>query len=255
MSVTVRKIEELIGEIAPYETAESYDNAGLLLGSREQEITKVLIALDATMDVAEEAVRLGAQLIITHHPLMFHARKNLVEEDMEAKILCFLIRHHIALLSAHTNLDQTFYSGSAACARLLGMKNVRQEDFLFIGELPEEMTAERLRERISAILPAQARLYGGESIPVRTLAICGGSYDEGWKQAKALGAQAFLTGEVRHHNALEAAMNGFALLDGGHYGTEAPLVPYLAEYLQNRADVVEWGIEVYPSQSVPFGRS
>lgn len=254
MPFTVRMMEEQLRLIAPFETAESYDNVGVLVGRRDQTVTKALVALDATMEVVQEAIRMGAELIITHHPLLFHARKNLVEEDAEAKILCEMIRHHITLISAHTNLDQTFFSGSAACARLLGLQNVRQTGFLFLGEFSEEITAGELRKRVSGVLPMDARLYGDEGIRVRTLAICGGSYDEGWKEAMEQGAQAFLTGEVRHHIALEASMNGFAVLDGGHYGTEAPLVPYLAKYLQNCPDVVKYKVEICPSQSVPFGR-
>ena len=109
------------------ETAESYDNVGALVGRRDAQVTKILVALDCTWDVVQEAERLGAELIVSHHPLLFHARKNLLEEDAEGRILCEMVRKHLSLVSAHTNLDQTEYSGSAACAKLLGLKNIRKE--------------------------------------------------------------------------------------------------------------------------------
>lgn len=254
MPATVQTVEELIHEIAPWETAESYDNVGLLVGERSREISRVLVALDATMDVVQEAESIGAELIVTHHPLFFHARKNLVEEDPEAKIVCEMIRHGISLISAHTNLDQTFFSGSAACARLLKLWNIRKEGFLFLGELESPCTAETLQKQVNDALPmASARLYGNGQKTITTLAVCGGAYDEGWQDAMALGAQALLTGEVRHHNALNCVMSGFVLIDGGHYGTEAPLVPALAEYLQNALYRVKCSVRVYPSHSAPFG--
>ncbi|MBQ9264665.1 MAG: Nif3-like dinuclear metal center hexameric protein [Clostridia bacterium] len=254
MSVTVRKIEEMLNALAPMETAESYDNVGALVGRRNQEVTKILVALDATMDVVKEAENIGAELIVTHHPLMFHSRKNMMEEDVEGKILCEMIRHNLSMIAAHTNLDKTALSGSACCAKLLKLQNVRQEGYLFLGELPSPMQASDLQDAISAALHFPTRRYGDENKIVSTLAIGGGACDEEWLEAKQLGAQAFLTGEVRHHNALGASTDGFVLYDGGHYGTEAPLVPVLTEYLQKQLDDVQYNVRVYPSQCEPFGR-
>lgn len=254
MYATVGIIEEMLNELAPMETAEAYDNVGALVGSRKAKVTRILVALDATWDVVKEAEKLGAELIVTHHPLLFHARKNLLEEDAEGKILCEMIRARLSLVAAHTNLDKTALSGSACCAELLKLQNIRQEGYLFLGDLPKPMTADALRDAISAALSFSVRCYGNEETLVHTLAIGGGACDEEWQDAQSLGAQAFLTGEVRHHNALAAAMSGFVLFDGGHYGTEAPLVPVLAKYLQNRLNDVQCDVTVFPSQCAPFGR-
>ena len=254
MLATVGMIEALINEFAPFETAESFDNVGALVGKRDQEVTAVLVALDATMDVVREAKQIGAQLIVTHHPLLFHPRKNLLEEDPEGRILCEMVRSHLSLISAHTNLDQTFWSGSACCAKLLGLNNIRKgSDYLFLGETESPLPASRLAAAASRALSFPVRCYGDGETVISILAIAGGADDSDWEAARVLGAQALLTGEVRHHNALAAAMSGFVLLDGGHYGTEAPLVPVLAEYLQNRLDDVKYHVRVFPSQSAPFG--
>lgn len=253
MSCTVGEIEKIMADLAPVETAEAYDNVGLLVGRRNAPVNRILVALDCTGDVVQEAKRLGAELIVSHHPLLFHARKNLGEEDPEGKILCDLVRAGISLIAAHTNLDQTNLSGSACCAKLLELKNLRQEGYLFFGDLAAAMTARSLSNRLTTLLSWPIRIYGNEDTLISSLAIAGGAYDEGWQRAQALGAQALLTGEVRHHNALSAVMSGFVLLDGGHYATEAPLVPVLAEYLQKRLNDVQYMVRVYPSRSVPFG--
>ena len=254
MSVTVKMVEEMLNELAPAETAESYDNVGALVGRRDAEANTILVALDCTMDVVNEAKKLGAELIVTHHPLLFHPRKNLLEEDAEGRILCELVRARISLIAAHTNLDQTEYSGSACCAKLLNLQNIRREgNYLFVGELKAPLPADQLEKEIEKILHFPTRRYGANSAVIKTLAIAGGADDGDWTAAQALGAQALLTGEVRHHNALAAAMSDFVLFDGGHYGTEAPLVPVLAKYLQNCLDDVQYNVRVYPSQCAPFG--
>lgn len=254
MFATVGWIENILNEIAPVETAENYDNVGTVVGRRDAEVTKILVALDCTLDVVREAKELGAELIVTHHPLLFHPRKNLLEEDAEGRILCEMVRSRLSLIAAHTNLDQTELSGSACCARLLKLKNVRKEtNYLFFGELEKPMKAEELEGQIARVLSFPVRCYGCGGSLISTLAIAGGADDGDWQEAKALGAQALLTGEVRHHNALAASMSDFVLFDGGHYGTEAPLVPFLAEYLQKRLNDVQYNVRVYPSQYAPFG--
>ena len=255
MQITIREILNHFEQIAPAETAEAYDNVGLILGRRDQIVSKVLVALDATMEVVEEAEKLGAELIITHHPLLFHARKKLTEEDPEAKIIYRMIRSGIALLSAHTNLDKTFHSGSVACAKLLGLKDIHQEGLLFIGTLPEKTTAFELKQKMAKAIMPDVRFFGEENIVIETLAVCGGAYDEGWLEARTCGAQALLTGEVRHHNALSAVMDGFVLYDAGHFGTEAPLVKPLCEYLQKWANDVQYDVTFFSSDVIPYGRT
>ncbi len=255
MLARVNDIYAMLQEMAPFETAESFDNVGLLLGARDRDVKRILVALDATMDVVEEAEKVGAELIVTHHPLFFRGRKHLVEEDPEAKVICRMIRSGISLISAHTNLDQSMLSGSAACANRLKLKNIRSEGFLFLGELEAPATAEELKSLIGREIMPDVRLYGDGVKRIKTLAISGGAYDEGWLQAREMGADALLTGEVRHHNALAAVMDGFVLFDAGHFGTEAPLVQPLCEYLQKRINDVQYDVTVFSSNVYPYGRT
>ena len=104
--MTVQQIYDWIDQRAPFETQASFDNAGLLTGSGSQTVHGILVALDVTDAVLEEAEALKADLIITHHPLMFGGRKRMTEDDYEGRLLCRMIRGHMAHIAAHTNLDQ-----------------------------------------------------------------------------------------------------------------------------------------------------
>ena len=127
----------------------------------------------------------------------------------------------------------------------MGLQNLHQEaPYLFIGNLERPCTAAELAGKMTEALSYPVRCYGDEQRLIHTLAIAGGAYDEGWDQASACGAQALLTGEVRHHNALTAVMSGFVLFDGGHFATEAPLVRNLSEYLQNAVNDVQYNVRV-----------
>ena len=125
---------------------------------------------------------------------------------------------------------------------------------MFVGDLPDApVRADALRRRIAECEQDQVYQYGSDDALITALGISGGAYDEGFDQARSMGAQAYLTGEVRHHNALAAAGSGFVLYQGGHFGTEAPLVPLLAEALQNAMNALQYEVEVYPSKCRPYG--
>lgn len=254
MQARVNDFVAKLQEIAPFEQAEPYDNVGLLIGRKDATVSKVLLALDATLEVVNEAIEMGAELIITHHPLMFHGRKQLVEEDPEAQVICRLIRHHISLIAAHTNLDKSVFSGSHACAEELGLENIRQEGLLFVGELKKTVTAGQLYDMIASSIEKDVRMYGDAMRKIGTVAVCGGAYDEGWEEAKALGADAYITGEVHHHNAIASVMAGQVMYDAGHFGTEVPLVEPLCAYLQNWINDVQYDVLVFASKADPYGR-
>ena len=250
---TVQTVYDLIGEIAPYETAEDYDNVGLLVGRYDRSVSRILCSLDITMEMVEEALRLGAELIVTHHPLMFHARKNLREGEPEADILCSLVREKLSLISAHTNLDQTVYSGSASVARGLGLSDIRQYDpFVFLGDFAPEKSAGEVAAMLRERFQAPVRMYGDEKRPIRTLALCGGAYGMGYLDAEKAGAQAYLTGEIRHSDITDAVARGIVIFDAGHYASEAPMIPGLRDYLQNALNERGYSAQVLTTACVPF---
>lgn len=255
MQATVRTIYDWLNSIAPFETAEGFDNVGLLIGSMDAPVERVLVALDATPRVVEEALACSAQLIVTHHPLLFGGRKRLLYDDYEGGVIRSIIKNDLHLIAAHTNLDLSpEYSGTAALACKLGLQNLRQSGFVLVGDLQEgEMKASALREKISLAEEDAVYQFGPSDALIKTLGISGGAFDEGYHTARVMGAQAYLTGEVKHHNALAAAGSGFVLYQGGHFGTENPLVPRLAKALQNALNEVQYTVTVYPSRYKPYG--
>ncbi len=252
MTLTVKAVYDWVDGFAPFLTAEEYDNVGLLTGRFDAPVNRILMALDCTLEVVEEAKRLRAELIITHHPLLFHSRKNMREDDPEGQVLCALIRNHMALISAHTNLDRAPGGISDTLGQLFSLENMRSEGFVRCGRLPSAMTAGELRDRASRILKAPVRLYGSPEKPLEALAVGGGAFDQGFEEAINLGAQAYLTGEVRHHNALNAVAQGMVLLEGGHFATEAPGLYALGGCLQMGLDGLQYSVAVLHFSGVSY---
>lgn len=247
---TNKVIYDLIQAIAPFESQAEFDNAGLLIGGMDQEVTRVLLALDASTKVVAEAVSKGVQLLITHHPLMFHGIKEIRDEAYEGALLTEIIRARLSLISAHTNLDQSVIGAGALLAEALNLDNIHttEDKYLFLGELNKPQTAQTMGRHISCVLRHPVICYGALDKEIRTLAIAGGAYDEGYLTAKAAGADALLTGEVRHHNAMAASETDFVLYAGGHYQTEVWMMHKLCDYLQKELDALEYLVEVYTSE-------
>ena len=250
--MTVQQIYDFINERAPFETQVAYDNSGLLVGDPAREVTCIHFALDVTQAVIDEAVANGANLIVTHHPLMFSPVKRLVETNHEARLLCRMIREGISLISAHTNLDQAPGGVNDALAAAIGLVNVSGEGFLRVGDLPSPMAAEELSAHISRCLGDAVRLMGDGSAVISRVGMCSGSGSDEWPQAAAIGAQAFLTGEAKHHHALEAADSGMVILEAGHHATEAPGIFALADALQNWLGIVQCNVRVTRSGARPY---
>lgn len=243
-------IYDIIDALAPFDSQEDFDNAGFLIGRRERPVRRVLVALDASQAVVSEAQALKADLLVTHHPVMFHPVKSLDFASPDARLIGALLRAELSLIAAHTNLDRSVLSAGRLIAQDMGLHHVRaleEDPFLVLGDLPEPVSPARLASLVQRSIKGRVRTFGESTAQVRTLAIAGGAYCEGWPAAQASGAQALLTGEVRHHNALAASENGFVLLDGGHYQTERPMVDALCAYLQKQLDALQYEVEVYAS--------
>lgn len=242
--LTVQQVYDFINERAPFDTQVPYDNSGLLVGDPGREVTGIHFALDVTNAVIDEAVAAGANLIVTHHPMMFSAIKRLVETTCEARLLCRLIREGISLIAAHTNLDQAPGGVNDVLAAAIGLSNVTGEGFLRVGDLPCDMSAAELGVHISRCLGDTVRIMGNPDARISRVGMCSGSGSDEWPQAAAMGAQAFLTGEAKHHHALEAADSGVVIFEAGHHATELPGIFALADALQSWPDIVQYNIRV-----------
>ncbi len=235
-----------IDRLAPFASQADFDNSGLLAGSRDWEVTGIHFALDVTRRVLDEAEAAGANLIVTHHPLMFSPRKTMTEDDYEGALLCRMIRGRIGLIAAHTNLDAAEGGTNDTLAALCGLRNTEGEGWWRVGDLPEGMTLEKLCSMLESSLCTVVRVYGqfAPDHPLRRLGICTGAGSDEWPEAASLGADAFLTGEIKHHHALAMADAGVVGLEAGHFATEEPGIFALADALQKRSDALQWNLRI-----------
>lgn len=251
---TVAEIERLVGGIAPYALAEEWDNVGLLLGSAGASVTRVLVALDLTDGVLAEAGALGAQVIVTHHPIMMAARRRVTDADREGRLMLALARAGVAHIAAHTNLDAAPGGVNDTLMALLGARDVRGEGCVRAGSLPEGTTLGELARRAERQLRGPVRVYGAADTPVTVVGCCSGAGSGEIAQAKALGANCFVTGEVKHHHALDALAQGVCVIEAGHFETENPVCEVLRNGLQNACDALKYNVTVFCSKGNPFGR-
>ena len=252
MSCTVGKLYELLCKMAPPELAEEWDNIGLLAGRMDARVDTALCALDLNPAVLREAVNKGAQLIVTHHPILFRGRKNLREDDAEGRLLCDLVRSNIAMIAMHTNYDNACPGVNDALAAALGLENVQiVARILRVGEV-EAMPFERFADAAEVRLGGPIRRYGEARRSVRRIAVVGGSGGDYLGAAISAGAEVFLTGEISYHRATDAADNGLMVLEAGHAATELPGIYALSKGLQMAADAVQYDIRVLDSNAGLF---
>jgi len=247
VSVTVGQILELLDKMAPLELAEPWDNVGLLAGSRSNTVDCVLCALDFSQQVLDEAIEKGAQLIVTHHPILFGGRKNLCTDDPEGILLCNLVRSGISLIAMHTNYDSAYPGVNDALADALGLHDVEPlEQGMCIGTV-EATSLSAFKAHVEASLGGVVRAYGAPETPLRRVAVMGGAADDFAHIAIAAGADVYVTGEVGYHKGLDAVDRGMCVLEAGHAATENPAILMLAGGLQNAADMVQYKIRVLRS--------
>lgn len=233
---TVNQIYNAIDRLAPFWLTMDFDNTGILVGDRNREVSCALLALDCTPAVVEQAKQLGAQLIVTHHPVIFHPLKR-VNEDA---VVYQLIRSDIAVISAHTNLDIAQGGVNDALASAIGLRDCRGLELLNeqtgawlgrIGTLPEPLSPEAFAAHIKACLNASSIKFSAAPRVIRTVALCSGSGADCLDAAISAGADALLTSEVKQHEYLAAAAAGISIFDAGHFDTEDIVIEPLRDYL------------------------
>ena len=245
--MTIQDIYSLLDSAAHFETQEEFDNSGLLVGSPRQEVTGVLFALDVTEAVIREAVSLGANLIVTHHPLMINAVRRITDETYEGRLIMHLLREGIGLIACHTCLDKAPGGINDALAECCALLDVQGEGFVRVGTLPRPIRSGELKEYLAAALNTEVRLMGSPDLEISQIGMCSGSGSSEWEEAVRLGAEAFLTGEVKHHLALAMADAGIPCYECGHFATEQPGIFALADALQSALNQVQYSLAIYKS--------
>lgn len=249
----VQQVCDWLNAFAPFDTAESFDNVGLLLGDPAAEVHNVVFGMDLTESLAREAVQLGAELIITHHPFIFHALKRIRYDEPQGNILMLLMQHRINVIAAHTNYDKAPGGICDSLARALDLQSIECcEDYVRVGRLNRPYSAPDLSAYITAALRIQPRCYPASTAPITRVAVSGGAYGEGYEAALAAGAQAFVVGEIAHHEILDAHARGMTIYDAGHFPTELPGVVNLYQRFLADAEFSRWEVKAYLHQQPPY---
>ncbi len=234
------KVEDVfrcLCELAPLELQMDFDNSGFLLGHGGQELHKLLLALDVTDEVIDEAIRNQAELIVSHHPLIFRPLRAITDESPEGCRVLKLIEHGIAVISMHTNLDIAEGGVNDVLAAALGLQSVAPLDENGcgrIGSLGEAVPLTAFLHTVKSTLHCSGLRYVDAGESVRRVAVMGGSGADSLDRAAALGCDTYVTADVKYHQFQKALDLGLNLIDADHFFTENPVIPALAEGLRAR---------------------
>ncbi len=233
--------------------AASWDNSGLQVGDPNRRVRIGIIALDVVPQVVEEAIRLGATLIVTHHPLLFRPVGQLTPDTFTASLALRLAEEKIALYSIHTNLDAAPDGVSIALAHRLGLNDVQCLDpsaafnggYGAIGQLSQPVPLADFLERVATALESPSLRYAGNlQVPVYTVAVCGGAGVDLVPTALARGADGYVTADIRYHQYFDVLGTSgearMALINAGHYETEVHTENLLRCWLDSRFPQVTW---------------
>ena len=230
---TVKDILSFLETLAPANLKMEWDNVGLLCGSKNTEVTKILVALDPFEGVCKEAADIGAQLIVTHHPLIFRAPSTITDETSVGRSIMFLCRHGISAVNAHTNLDVAPGGVNDVLAEKLGLQNITalEDGLLRTGDVTEQ-SLESFLASVKEKLGCQGLRYVSGGKPVKQVAVGGGSCASEMMDALAAGCDTFVTSDIKYNQYSDAQDLGLNLIDAGHFHTENPVVAVLAEKLR-----------------------
>ncbi len=251
------KIYDIITEmekIAPLYLAEKWDNPGFLLGDETKSVSKVFICLEINSKTLRQAQNQRADLIITHHPLIFKPLSNIRESDPTGRLVRSLIKSDIAVYSMHTNFDKADGGMNDLLAEILGLDDVRHyteeectdafgnpsENIGRVGVLEPAMSLEDFAAFVKATLGCKAlRTVGNPEEEISTVALCSGSGGDLMLNALRAEADVYLTGDIGHHDAQLASEIGLNIIDAGHFETENIICPFLAEYFRDNFPSIE----------------
>lgn len=232
--ITVQSVYDFLDGEAPFSTQLGFDNSGLLVGDKNKAVQTIAVCLDVTAETVQSAMDAGADLMVTHHPVIFRPRKALLAGDP----VCALICAGMSVIAAHTNLDAAAGGVNDVLADIFSLERVEAvttdeipTPMVRVGFLPETMRPIELAATAAELLDAKVRWCdGGKS--VETVAVCGGAGGDLVADIARMGVDALITGDAGYHDFLDAELCGVTLIAAGHFETEVPVVPVLAQKLR-----------------------
>ena len=237
---TVREIEQALFELAPREGAMDWDNVGHLLGDPDSEVSRVLVALDITEDVADEAISHGCELIVAHHPVMncrWLPVQSVRSDTPQGHLLLKLLRNGVSAICMHTNLDVAWGGVNDILAEKLKLVDpgpLCDNGLGRVGRLEEPMDLADFVRFVSRSLGCNGVRYAGAGKPVCRVAVGGGACGEFEDDAIRAGCDTFVTADLSYHQFLDAKGKGINLIDAGHFPTEDPVCEKLVQYVSDR---------------------
>ena len=244
-----KEIMQVIEAAYPRSAALDFDNVGLLAGRAGKEVNRVYLALDATDAVIDRAIEAGADMLITHHPLIFSPMKRVTDEDFIGRRVVKLIQSDIAYYAMHTNYD--VLRMATLSEKILGIKNSQVLDVTMcedgneegigrVGDLEKPMTLEECCVYVKHKLKlGSLKVFGDMNGTVSRLAVSPGSGKSAVTPAIAKGADVLVTGDIGHHDGLDAVEQGLAVIDAGHYGTEYIFIDDMKHFLEDKLPVLD----------------
>lgn len=257
-----KKVIELLEKQSPKSYACDWDNVGLLVGREDKEIQKIYIALDATDEAIEEAIANGADMLLTHHPMIFKGMKRVTQGDFIGRRIIRLIQNDMVYYAMHTNFDVMGMADLAA--DYLGISDTRvleitsvsetgEEGIGRYGSLKKEMTVRECCEEVKQAFSLEnVKVFGDLERKVKTAAISPGSGKSVISNALQAGVDVLITGDIDHHEGIDAVAQNMTVIDAGHYGVEHIFIPYMEQYLKREAKELEIAVQplTFPFQII-----
>lgn len=256
MSQTVKAIYDIIDSIAPFESAESWDNVGLLIGDESSIVNNILLSLDITEEVVEEAIGEGVNLIITHHPIIFTGVKEITTHTRIGRILLKLMAHQISVIAAHTNLDRSFPFGiNRYISDFYGLKGLKPlnegEGFGIIGHFDEAILFDAFIQKTKKLFDIEVVKVAypkpnveSEAQFVKNVAISSGASSDFIENAIESGADVFVTGDLKYHESQAVLSTSLTLVDVGHFESEFVFLTRMKSLLDAKLNPSEPSISV-----------
>lgn len=241
---TVKEIFSYLDSVAPFSLQMDFDNAGFLVGRENTKVKRVMIALDITEAVIDEAVETDCQLIVSHHPIIFHPARSITDTTPTGRCLLKLIEHHIAAICAHTNLDVAEGGVNDALAQTLGLNHIellqeggqdrygRPYGLGRVGTLSEPLSATEFAAFAKQQLHVDGLRLEDAGRSVTRVAVGGGACGDCLSDIIRMGCDTFVTADVKYNTFLDAKALGINLIDAGHFATENVICPVLEKLLR-----------------------
>ncbi|MBF4692056.1 Nif3-like dinuclear metal center hexameric protein [Fusibacter ferrireducens] len=252
MITSVSKILKLLEQIAPLTLADKWDNSGLLIGNGNREVDRILIALDLTEEVLEEALEAGFDLIITHHPLIFNPIKQITTETRIGKLIIKLIENRISLISLHTNMDRSFEKGiNRYVGEQLELEDmdllVKDDEDVGYGVVGNIKTAQPLKEVVEVLKEVfnqdTLKLTNGAlDKSIKRIAFCSGAGADFIDYALNANADLYITSDIKHHESQLVNGSSMALIDVGHYESESVFLERLKALLDEQIELKNYDV-------------